>query len=194
MPSPPDRVTYWPIERAQREWIRTALADIEPEDWLLHGDVDEIPKPAGLRAILKTRDQPGSCLVAQHHAYCLEWLCVDGWRSFVAVRASEAPRSIQAIRNLMAVLPVLDNASWHFSWFGGINANLAKFDSTVHGDIPDKVRADCASGRLIREGWHWQGHWRKLRPYRGTDLPQWVRDGKEPRSWHQTSILSDLNG
>jgi hypothetical protein len=181
IPPAPDRVTYWPIEWAQREAIRPALADIQPEDWLIHGDTDEIPR-AGMI-------QPGYVYRAQSHAYALEWLCPDGWRSLVCQTAADAPRSLQAMREQMTTLPVYEDSSWHLSWFGGIPAQLAKFSTTVHADIPREVSDAVASGRLMRDGWHWQGAWVKLKPYRGDDFPRWVRDGNEPASWHKNAAL-----
>lgn len=186
IPPSPGAVTYWPFEEAQRNAISAGLADVAPEDWILHGDCDEIPKPDMIC--------PGMVLGAQHHAYALEWECRDGWRSLVCHRSSDAPKAIRDMRYSMGHLPVLDHASWHLSWFGGIPEALKKFDTTLHADIPREVRDDCASGWMVRDGWHWQGHYRKLHPYRGDDFPKWVRDGREPTTWHRSGQLAALAG
>jgi beta-1,4-mannosyl-glycoprotein beta-1,4-N-acetylglucosaminyltransferase len=192
VPASPGRVTYWPFETTQRDAIAEGLI-LQPGDLVVHGDVDEIPRANILAAIAGSEDQAW-CLAAQHHAYALEWLCDDGWRSLVTLPASQVPLSIQAMRTKMATLPVLDDASWHLSWFGGLEAQARKFSTTLHADIPDEVRDAAARGRLIRDGWHWQGHWRKLKPYKGSDWPKWVLAGQEPASWHKDGVSPTIAG
>jgi hypothetical protein len=186
-PDPGVSGTYWPYEDAQRTAIGQGLAGLGPDDILGHGDVDEIPKPAAFRLDMS---EPW-VLGAQHHAYALEWLCEDGWRSYTVMRAAQAPADVLKCRHAMNHLGragrIADDTMWHLSWFGGIEAQVAKFPVTVHAmDIPREVAEAAASGRLVRDGWHWQGEWRKLKPYKGTDFPRWVREGNEPACWHKT--------
>jgi len=196
---PPEKITYWAFEDAQREIISRALEAADPDDLILHGDVDEIPRPSMLKA--------GTVTGCRHHVYHLEWLGPDWWGT-VTMRAADAPKSLRGMRNLMGKLPVLEDAGWHLSWFGTREQQAAKFSTTVHADIPQVVAEDVASGRYQREGWHWMQdmsvvssarlvrdgglpRWEaqrlatKLRRYRGDDFPQWVRDGQEPAHWHK---------
>ena len=198
VPPPPEKVTYWAYEDAQRQAIASVLEQAAPDDLILHGDVDEIPRPSMLKA--------GTVTGCRHHIYHLEWMGPDWWGT-VSMKASEAPKSLRHMRNLMGKLPVLEDAGWHLSWFGTRAQQAAKFATTVHADIPQVVAEDVASGRYQREGWHWMQdmsvvssarlvrdgglpRWEaqrlatKLRRYRGDDFPQWVRDGKEPSWWH----------
>ena len=187
VPPPPERGTYWPLETAHRDALRVALNGVEPDDLVLHGDVDEIPKGELLAA--------GTVTGCQHHVYCIEWLCI-GWTGTVCLRAADAPASPRAMRNLMGSLPRVNEGGWHLSWFGGLDANVRKLDTTVHADIPDHVRRDVCSGRYQRGGWHWmgmggvasKGSVMKLKPYKGDDLPKWVLAGKEPASWHRDAL------
>ena len=145
---------------------------------------------------------PNVVLEAQHHVYALEWELRSSWRAQVCIRAADAPRTIRGFRNKMVELPIVDRGAWHLSWFGGIAACMLKFGTTAHGDIPDEARRDVASGRCVREGWHWSGkmpdpwHWEcyaaKMHRYRGTDWPRFVLSDRCPPLWHRDAQLAEL--
>src|SRR3954451_15765755 len=80
-----DRIVYTPVhlnpaadspwdrEREQRSAVRSALTDVEPDDLLLIGDVDELPRPRIVKALSEELQEP-TRLCQRHALYRGNWI------------------------------------------------------------------------------------------------------------------------
>ena len=77
-------------------------------------------------------------------------------------------------------LPMLENAGWHLTWFGGEEAVVAKAKMFAHGEIGADIPR-------LRSQYHerlWPGEGSALWEHDG-DAPRWVEEGKAPKEWSQ---------
>src|SRR5688572_27564099 len=51
LPTASENPDPWAREHAQREFVREAFTDAEPDDVILHGDLDEIPRDVFARNV-----------------------------------------------------------------------------------------------------------------------------------------------
>lgn len=62
----------------------------------------------------------------------------------------------QQLRNLRNVYPSIDNAGWHFSYFGGLERIKKKINATVEGEahrVSDQYIEECLkTGKMLWEG------------------------------------------
>jgi beta-1,4-mannosyl-glycoprotein beta-1,4-N-acetylglucosaminyltransferase len=151
-----DRIHYLPVDMPNLDlgpWVREAylrnaaeptLARLAgPEDWILVGDVDEIPAPAALR-----RPTEGA----------LEMRITQGWMNWFATYKARATVMIQrkhmtlpaVSRGLRTVLPPIPDAGWHFTYLGGVEAIQEKLRSFSHEEYsrPPFTDREYIEGRL----------------------------------------------
>lgn len=179
----PDDVDAWSREHAQREWCWEGLKqlDVQPDDVVLHGDLDEIPtalaaryvKPKGIVRFRQTL-----------YSFAVDWQHPDPWWGTVATRAKDITRFADLRTARCGFLPEIEGG-WHFSWLGGAKAAEEKLDAFCHPEVADlgwRERLDeCyRTGRHLDNG------------RVGTQLipvdvdetwPRWISEGHAPASW-----------
>jgi beta-1,4-mannosyl-glycoprotein beta-1,4-N-acetylglucosaminyltransferase len=142
----PRRDWPWHNEFRQRNTAMQALIDLKPDDWLLVGDLDEMPPPSELK-----NPRRGSF----SQTLCSYWLDYQwsgsNWRGTVMVQVKdmlnsepqwpsksgnpplldEYRRTLTMIRNFRGLYPKIQGG-WHWSYTGGIEGIQGKIKSHAH--------------------------------------------------------------
>ena len=172
----------WEREHRQREATWQALTDADPDDTVLHGDVDEIP------AVVLTADIPHSYNQRMFY-FAVDWEA-PSWRGTVGTQVRWID-SFAALRESRTAVPAL-GTGWHLSWLGGPAAIQAKLDATPHTEpsLQQFIRDGLANRALYEQGqlWGWTGlivdHSVQLKAVDvDDDWPRWVHERKCPASW-----------
>lgn len=144
---------YQVRERHHRDSIlRALLGHAEPDDLVLVSDVDEIPTKQSVIQ-LEQELPPGSdewaCLLQDMRVWNLGWKYPGAWYGTTAARFQACrPQAMRDARstNLHRMNQHTFEGGWHFSWFGGVEAAVAKLQSFSHYEL-----IDLAEPQLIRD-------------------------------------------
>jgi hypothetical protein len=197
LPTHADDPDPWARELAQREHCWTGLkeCDAEPDDVVLHGDVDEIPNALGVRNV-----KPNGYLAFLQRLYCfaVDWQHPELWCGTVAGRVgglkdfrtfrtmdrlvpADSFGYMRSCRNIAATIPGA-LAGWHLSWLGGRDAALRKLGSFCHPEIEGRTRTGLESDEFLQTGYHVDG--KRMIPVDVDETwPRWIRERKCPASW-----------
>jgi hypothetical protein len=175
----------WTREHAQREWVRSALTELraEPDDVLMHGDVDEIPTVL----VASHASPPGIAVCLQRfHPFAVDWRHPMFWPGTTIAKVRNVAK-IAALRDarLSTVSMQLPDAGWHFSWVGSPEQRQRKIASFVHQEIrstwEDRLE-DCYAGALHVDG-------ADLAPVEVDDeWPRWIIEGHAPAGWFRPKV------
>lgn len=184
---PSEPADAWGREIAQREWTRQGLdrLNLDPNDIVFYGDVDEIPT----RLIVK-HARPTQMMVCamRFHPFAVDWEHPTLWPGTVIgpVRGISSFAAMRALRGILiedpAMRQVLPDAGWHLSW---VTADLAgkehKMDTFCHPEIRpawEDHLDDCWATGLHVDG-------TPLTPVEVTegDWPRWITEGHAPPGW-----------
>lgn len=168
----------WARELAQREYGRLGMTGAEAEDVVLHGDLDEIPRPVVVRNV---RPQGFVAFEMACYSMAVDWQHPDPWRGTVAGRFGfvQSFAEMRGMRNFAKALP---NAGWHLGWLGGVDAQLRKLGSFCHPEIADRTLEGIEANLFLAEGWHVDG--KKLIPVDvDKSFPRWIRERRCPEAW-----------
>ncbi len=126
---------YWANETHQRNALWRGITNAEPDDLIMVSDADEIPS----RHIVNSmpNDLFRRVLICQDFSYnfnLLHPVCGGGNTSAVRHRRITADGiSPTAMRDLCGVHSyAIQRAGWHFNWFGGRTAMVAKEQTYPH--------------------------------------------------------------
>jgi hypothetical protein len=177
----PDTPDPWDREHAQREWCAEGVTDAQPDDIILHGDVDEIPTDLAARYV-----QPRGIVVFQQrmHPFAVDWFHPDPWQGTTACRYRDLT-TFSALRDARFTAAPLPDAGWHFSWVGDPGARVRKINSFCHPEIRgtwEPHLEDCWASGLHVDG----------TPLRAVTVdhtwPRWVVEGRAPDSWYRPPV------
>lgn len=178
----PDDPDAWSREHAQREWCWEGMKDADPDDIVLHGDLDEIPTALHARMV---RPRGFVRFRQRLYSFAVDWLHPDPWWGTVAGRV----RDIQTFSGMRDArchhLPDLPDAGWHFSWLGGPEAAREKMDAFCHPEVKDLGWYDRLD-ECYRDGIHLDNgrQGTRLIPVDVDEsFPRWIREGHAPASW-----------
>lgn len=124
----------WALENFQRNAIQLGLDSIalEPDDYLLISDVDEIPNRDLLHLQqFGTYDQ--KCFM-----YYLNVQSEDHWNGTIGMKYKLFKSRFgnpQAVRDQRNHLEPIRNGGWHFGWCGGYYKVLQKIKAFAHTEI-----------------------------------------------------------
>lgn len=185
LPTRQEQPDPWAREHAQREWCWEGLKqlDAQPDDIVLHGDLDEIPTALAARYV-----KPRGFVRFRQTLYCfaIDWQHPDPWWGTVAGRVSDVHKFAEMREARCHYLPDIEGG-WHFSWLGGPEEARKKMDSFCHPEVKalgwyDRLDECYETGRHIdngREG-------TKLIPVDvDNTFPKWMQDGNAPQSWYR---------
>ena len=176
--------TSWQREAAQRRCLSRGLGYASPDDLILLGDVDEIPRAS---VVKKTMGNPVA-LEMQARTFAVDWLHPSPWYGTVTARVKYAG-DLENLRNHRKSLLRIPNAGWHFSWLGGVDAIKEKASAFSHDDLTEKICTWADEGQLYEAGRSWTddmetfGLDTQLLKADINDLPRWIRERKCPGSW-----------
>ena len=184
LPTITDDADPWAREHAQREHVWTGLreSDAQPDDVVLHGDIDEIPTSLVCRNI-----RPGGRYVSfeqRGHFWAVDWLYPQPWMGTVAAEVSRVG-SFGAMRDTRNTAPIkIPNAGWHLSWLGGRERALKKVGAFCHPEVQDRILEGLDDHRFYRDGVHVDGL--QMRPVEvDRKWPKWIVAGYAPESWYR---------
>jgi hypothetical protein len=177
-----DSPDAWDREHAQREFAWEALHDADPDDIVLHGDIDEIPT---VEAATYVNPRGFVVFMQRMHPFAVDWLHPDWWPGTVAGRVRDVG-SFAAMRDArLTRLQRLPDAGWHFSWVGDEKARARKIDSFCHPEIRSTWEPrleDCYSSGLHVDG-------QPLAPVVvDEDWPRWILERRCPQSWFRPAV------
>lgn len=174
----------WSREIGQREHLAEGLAplDLGPDDIIIHGDVDEIPRAVVARNI---RPKGYVTLLQRGHFWAVDWLYPPGWEGTVCARVRDIS-CFGDMRNTRRQNPerqCIPDAGWHFSWLGGDDANRVKVNAFCHPETTANITDVIDRGnKFLTDGWHSDGV--KLEPVDVDDgWPAYIRERRCPESW-----------
>jgi hypothetical protein len=188
LPTAAENPDAWSRETGQREFVAAGLdrIGVNGNDIILHGDVDEIPRPFHVRTI-----RPAGLMAfgMRFHPFAVDWLHPEDWRGTVAGTAATVralgPRMFSKMRdtrNFAPCPPHMRDAGHHFTWVGGNDYAWRKLAAFCHPEIERQVVDGLTEDTFYREGWHVDGH--KLAAVDVDDTwPRWIVDGHAPSNW-----------
>jgi beta-1,4-mannosyl-glycoprotein beta-1,4-N-acetylglucosaminyltransferase len=148
----------WRNERFQRNAIERGLVDATPKDWIIVGDVDEIPNPEKIKEFNPAKFRRGD-FSQKNFAYYLNNCNVDKngdpvlWRGSKITtyqcykdffECAERVRSFKSSGILRAFkrewfhkfqVQVISEGGWHFSWMSGVDGIIRKLESFSHQEF-----------------------------------------------------------
>ena len=161
------------FERAkhQKDYIRTALKDCDPEDIIYYGDVDEIWKP---------QTEEGK-LHQLNYSYYLNNRSSEEWYGTNVFKY----KNIRPLHEIRADhSKYLENGGWHFQNLGGADQIRKKLESYDHQEFNNEdLKADLERKMDVGEDYvgrqfDWQGNsfsfW-----IDESELPSYIIDNKE---------------
>lgn len=167
----------WTRDTAQRDAMMAGLAGAEPDDVILNGDADEIPRAP----VCGLEPPPGGHALEQVlYLYAVDWQYPLLHRGTIAVRLKDV-QSFAHMRNQRLWLPHVPSGGWHLSWLGPEQARR-KVHVQCHLERPQAVLDAMADGTYYREGVHEDGT--RLLPVNVDETwPRWVYERKCPENW-----------
>jgi len=183
LPTAADAPDPWAREHAQREFVVEGLADADPDDVVMHGDIDEIPTALVVRNL---RPQGILGMAQRGHFWSCRWLYPVPWSGTVACRIRDV-QSFARLRDARTAVKQLPNAGWHLSWLPNGDATnaeaaVAKVGSYCHPEVTDRILAGLKDETFLRAGVHVDGV-KMLRCEIDRSFPRYVYEGRCPSSW-----------
>ncbi len=144
----PENLDRWSRDIYQREHLKAGVKDAEPDDLIIISDVDEILRREAIAKALAFRGvtqfsmnmyqyymnmlyRPDWCAAFAVPKNLLDRLDVDDKRESLSVSRYK----MQEITNKVELdYQVVEDAGWHFSYMGGMDALKTKFKAYAHAN------------------------------------------------------------
>lgn len=147
----------WTREHNQRAAISDVLRTFAaPEDWVIVGDADEIVNPEAIRYAFEGNKHAAwdtFKLELDFYYYDVQHRVKQGWAIGMARWKWDQDANKIRTCEFSSTPMVIDNAGWHFSYFGDAEAIMRKAQAFMHHDwvehyglTPDKVQAALDAG------------------------------------------------
>lgn len=164
---------HWTREQQQRDAAEHLLS---PDDIVLYGDVDEIPRDW----VVSTFQGPPASVWMRMLRYSVYYGLPDPWAGTVIGHRRDLGRFSAARLKRGAYRPIHDGG-WHLSWFGTPEDREAKLAAFSHQELRASLEGHVgtdlpASMRDINGG--------PVLGYTG-DAPAWVAIGNAPDHWYK---------
>lgn len=186
----------WSREHGQRECVRKGLEEALPDDIVLHGDLDEIPRAEAAVA------DPGPGIIGtdmRDHTWAVDWLGPGWFRGTVITRVRNV-QSFVTLRYMRNSVPRLPDAGWHMTGLGGPDAFRRKLDSFCHLEMREMLEKGNDAGLFYEKGWLWGPEPEcelgavKLKPVNVNESwPRYIREGKAPATWFRAYWSKESN-
>lgn len=181
LPSVEDHPDPWAREHAQREHAAHGMTDAGPDDFVLHGDLDEIPTPLVVHNLPR---RGGYAFDMTWCSFAVDWVCPSRWRGTVVVKARDvAARGFGNARDQRNFLPPIPYpGGFHLGWLGGNNAAWLKLHSFCHPEIETRIADGLDRDLFLQEGIHVDGQ--AMQPVDIDDTwPRYIRERRCPPTW-----------
>ena len=165
VPNMPEDTDAWGRERWQRDAILHGLVNAGPDDIILIGDADEIPRPETVE-YLRTSDRAiwGFRMPLFNFRYnymLINQDCYSVWSGAVRRRVLVSPEEFRRMRHVLSgleygyqdpTIEIVEHAGWHFTYLGNEDFARAKIQSFAHTetntpDIIDQLNIESSIAR-----------------------------------------------
>lgn len=150
----------WAFEHFQRQCISRGLdqLSIQPNDYILVSDVDEIPKAECIKTLLPNMDQV-LCFGMSYHVYYLNLVMRHKlWAGTVAIRAKDLQCDMHSLIKIRDRLPhymIPCDTGWHLGYQGGKQIVFDKYFSCIEpfnkSDIPSRELFDKIYDERVKD-------------------------------------------
>jgi beta-1,4-mannosyl-glycoprotein beta-1,4-N-acetylglucosaminyltransferase len=133
------------MDHAQRNHMAHALKLFGPEVFVMISDLDEIPSHRAINyATLNLRvNMPAIGLVQDMFYYNLKQKQVNPWvGTVITTNRMISEKNPQWFRENRWVLPAVQNAGWHISYWGDVDKIKYKIQHFAHQEFNSEVNAD----------------------------------------------------
>jgi beta-1,4-mannosyl-glycoprotein beta-1,4-N-acetylglucosaminyltransferase len=150
----------WAREHSSRMGCWQGLYDAEPDDLILHGDVDEIPSREVIASLREHAAEIVPCkLQVRFFMFAVDWEVPWPW--FAPSVAKIGQLSGFTFTDLRytgwPVYPHVNPAGWHLTWLGGEEAAREKVHAFSHREAIYETEAGLAAGKYYTQGVWWPG-------------------------------------
>lgn len=147
--APWDGKDRWMAEALSRNEGMKAIAGASPDDWVILGDVDEIPRPELLANLdLLARGTPYVCYLTSHYYYLNTAMTPSDPTTDLGLIVSRVGdlngQTFAQLRGKRFALPRLQNAGWHWSYLGGPKTIARKLSNFSHSEYDSPYYKDEA--------------------------------------------------
>lgn len=178
----PDVSNPWVLERYQYTELIRGLKNCKPNDTILHGPMDEIPRA---EKVLEWKDKPGDVKMFSmklFHYYLNfmedgkgEWIGTPMFK-FKVLKKIKDIYFTRYIKNHV----IVPDGGWHFSYMGGVKRIQQKMSSMAHQEYNnDKYNTPEKIKRAILEGKDPVGHGTRFKIVDVKYLPLYVSENKK---------------
>jgi len=186
LPTAAENPDPWSREHAQREYAGKALEALKakPDDVVLHGDVDEIPRMNKLvEACQLARENQITVLEMRLHSYAIDWYADKyPWRGTVVTAIKNLPANFTQFRDMRNLVNPICDAGWHLTWLGGNEAIQRKLKTHCHLEMTAEEEYWPASGQSYHMG-RTHGGIIQIPVDDLSDYPIYIRERMCPESW-----------
>lgn len=128
---------YWGVEHFQRNNLQRAVALLDPNDYVIMGDIDEIPSFSGIDKAIDQLDRSVAVTLVQDlYYYNLNQVAMNQWYGNVVTRAREMrQKKPQEYRDMRNTYPPITEAGWHLSHWGGVEKIREKIQASSHREM-----------------------------------------------------------
>lgn len=133
VPLEPNPKSRWDNEELQRDSLSIGLYDAEPDDLILQGCVDEIPRLEVFKDPLDL-----TMLELDNFYYYLNGKDIGESAKYPCPVLTRKKNIIDGLNNLWLAryeYPLTHNAGWHFSYTGGVDTIIKKLESASHSEL-----------------------------------------------------------
>lgn len=148
----------WHNENYQRDRIMDGIymTDVKDEDVVIISDLDEIPRPETIRQF-DAEKMLVSALKMEKFSYYLNCLeCSQGWESARVTSWKYLKTTTPQKLRVGGFKTIMLDAGWHWSWLGGVDKIMEKFQSFAHQESnnskfadPDKIARKLETGHSL---------------------------------------------
>lgn len=149
----------WILENEQRNGLYYCHDKVSPEDYVLVGDLDEMPNPEILKALKEGGFKPTypKSLIQPFHYFWMNYRMRgrdEFWKGTVLIPGNEFLNSTpQHFRDNRNFYDAISYGGWHFSYLGGVDKIKTKIESFAHTEFNrDEYKSDENIKKALDEG------------------------------------------
>lgn len=126
------------VDGYQRDYISKALVNAEDDDIIMLSDLDEIPMASILKALFSDMDDRNYRCIIDKHVFYFNSVSLGTWEHGTLITRyknfrQHLPSRWKANTGLPEVR--IENAGWHFCYFGGREGIINKMGSYTHTEL-----------------------------------------------------------
>lgn len=131
----------WKLENEQRNALLGAAGQMQDDDLVIMGDLDEIPSPLAIEKA-KSSGKPIAFSLLFHYYFlnCQNTGNSRWWKGCIASDAKQFQAiTPQGLRDQRDEYPSIPHAGWHFSFLGGVEKIRQKLQAFAHTEFSKPV-------------------------------------------------------